>query len=71
LQTTAKILLIILRLQISRSRSTNTSSGIWRWYFNFGIYTRVYPKDSGLAAWSQNSKQNSSLPLDAVVPLFC
>jgi hypothetical protein len=33
--------------------------------------TRVYPKVSGLAAWSQNCKWYSSLPLSAVVSLFC
>jgi hypothetical protein len=30
-----------------------------------------YPKDSGLAAWIENCKWYSSLPLGAVVPLFC
>jgi hypothetical protein len=33
--------------------------------------TWVYPKVSGLAAWGENSKWYSSLPLDAVVSLFC
>jgi hypothetical protein len=33
--------------------------------------TRVYPKVSGLAAWSENSKWYSSLTLGAVVSLFC
>jgi hypothetical protein len=32
--------------------------------------TRVYPKVSGLAAWSENYKWYSSLPLGAVVLLF-
>jgi hypothetical protein len=32
--------------------------------------TRVYPKVSGLAAWSDNCKWYSSLPLVAVVSLF-
>jgi hypothetical protein len=32
---------------------------------------RVYPKVSGLAAWRENCKWCSSLPLDAVVSLFC
>jgi len=32
---------------------------------------RVYPKVSGLAAWSENCKWYSSLPLDAVVSPFC
>jgi hypothetical protein len=33
--------------------------------------TRVYAKVSGLAAWSENCKWYSSLPLDAVLSLFC
>jgi hypothetical protein len=33
--------------------------------------TMVYPKVSGLAAWSGNCKWYSSLPVDAVVLLFC
>jgi hypothetical protein len=32
--------------------------------------TRVYPIVSGLAAWSENCKWYSSLPLGAVVSLF-
>jgi hypothetical protein len=36
-----------------------------------GRCTRVYPKVSGLAAWSDNCKWYSSLPLGAVVLLFC
>jgi hypothetical protein len=31
----------------------------------------VYPKVSGLATWSENCKWYSSLPLGAVVSLFC
>jgi len=31
----------------------------------------VYPKVSGLAAWSKNYKWYSSLPLGAFVTLFC
>jgi hypothetical protein len=34
-------------------------------------HTRVYPKVSGLATWSENCKWSSSLPLSAVVSLFC
>jgi hypothetical protein len=34
-------------------------------------YTRVYSKVSGLAAWSENCKWYSSLPLGAVISLFC
>jgi hypothetical protein len=37
-------------------------------YFN---YKKVYPKVSELAAWSENCEWYSSLPLDAVVSLFC
>jgi hypothetical protein len=32
---------------------------------------RVYPKVSRLAVWSENCKWYSSLPLGAVVSLFC
>jgi hypothetical protein len=32
---------------------------------------RVYPKVSGLGAWRENCKWYSSLPLGAVVSLFC
>jgi hypothetical protein len=38
-----------------------------RWEDNM----KVYPKASGLTAWSENCKWYSSLPLDAVVSLFC
>jgi hypothetical protein len=36
-----------------------------------GFYTRVYPKVSGLAAWSENCKWYSFLPLGVVVYLLC
>jgi len=36
-----------------------------------GRPTTVYPKVSGLADWSENCKWYSSLPLGAVVSLFC
>jgi hypothetical protein len=32
---------------------------------------RVYPEASGMAAWSENCKWYRSLPLDAIVSLFC
>jgi hypothetical protein len=32
---------------------------------------RVYPKVSGMATWSENCKWYSSLPLGAIVSLFC
>jgi hypothetical protein len=35
------------------------------------LYKMVYPKVSGLAAWSENCKWYGSLPLGAVVSLFC
>jgi len=34
-------------------------------------YTKVYPKVSGPAAWSENCKWHSSLPLCAVVSILC
>jgi hypothetical protein len=34
-------------------------------------HMNMYPKVSGLAAWSENCKWYSSLPLDAGVSLFC
>jgi hypothetical protein len=37
----------------------------------FMVSKRVYPKVPGLAAWSENCKWYSSLPLGAVVSLFC
>jgi hypothetical protein len=39
--------------------------------YNTFRYTRVYPKVSELAAWSENCKWYSSLPLCAVVSLLC
>jgi hypothetical protein len=35
------------------------------------VSRRVYPKVSGLASWSENCKWYSTLPLGAVVSLFC
>jgi hypothetical protein len=34
-------------------------------------HTRVYPKVSGLAAWIENCEWYSSLPIGAVISLFC
>jgi hypothetical protein len=39
--------------------------------FQGAIRLSVYPKVSGLAAWRENCKWYSSLPLGAVVSLFC
>jgi hypothetical protein len=39
--------------------------------FSSICYTMVYPKVSGLASWSENWKWYNSVPLDAVVSLFC
>jgi len=38
---------------------------------SFIICTRVYPKASGPATWSENCKWYSFLPIDVVVSLFC
>jgi len=35
------------------------------------MVTKVYPKVSGLAAWTENCKWYSPLPLGGVVSLFC
>jgi hypothetical protein len=35
------------------------------------MYEGVSKKVSGLATWSKNCKWYSSLPLDAVISLFC
>jgi hypothetical protein len=35
------------------------------------VFLRMYPKVSGLASWSENCKCYSSLPLGAVISLFC
>jgi hypothetical protein len=48
-----------------------TSRRFSEYRYTVARYTRVYPKVSGLAAWSENCKWYSSLPLDAVVSLFC
>jgi hypothetical protein len=34
-------------------------------------HVRQYPKVSGLAAWSENCRWYTSLPLGAIVSLFC
>jgi hypothetical protein len=34
-------------------------------------YTKVYPKVSGLVAWSENCKWYSSLPIGVVIALLC
>jgi hypothetical protein len=38
---------------------------------SYVAYTRVYPKVSGLTAWSEYCKWYGSLALGAVVSLFC
>jgi hypothetical protein len=35
------------------------------------VRARMYPKVSGLAAWSEKCKWYSSLPVGAVLSLFC
>jgi hypothetical protein len=39
--------------------------------YSWNLRRRVYPKVSGMAAWSENCEWCSSLPLGAVVLLFC
>jgi hypothetical protein len=56
---------LLLVLQISLLKIQNKVSLYAR--FNMS----VYPKVSGLAAWSKNCKWYGSLPLGAVVSLFC
>jgi hypothetical protein len=52
-------------------RSDTYMRGVMRKYTRTHARTRVYPKDSGLAARSENCKWWSSLPPGAVVSLFC
>jgi hypothetical protein len=40
-------------------------------FVNIKTNTRMFPEVSGLAAWSENCKWCSSVPLGAVVSLFC
>jgi hypothetical protein len=48
------------------------SSRVWTGFSRLSVEFRSsYPKVSGLAAWSENSEWYSSLPLGAVVLLFC
>jgi len=58
----------LLKSQVSLN-SVNGSNGVAKtWKI---MNTRVYPKVSGMAAWSENCKWHSSLPVGAVVSLFC
>jgi hypothetical protein len=52
-------------------KEENTNDDECQQFFKIGEPTRVYPKLSGLDAWSENFKWYSSLPLGAVVSLFC
>jgi hypothetical protein len=64
-----KHIIIIIIIIIIKKRVT-----IWSCKQKINLhrrYTRVYPKVSGLASWSENCKWYSSLPLGAVVSLFC
>jgi len=54
-------------LELNERRSYHTHKSI----LTGTVYTRVYPKVSGPAAWSENCKWYSSLPQYAVVSLFC
>jgi hypothetical protein len=59
---------VVLEINIEKTKYTITSR-----HPNSGQNhnMKVYPKVSGLAAWSENCKCYSSLSLDAVVSLFC
>jgi hypothetical protein len=48
-----------------------TSLGMYVGREKYANNTRMYAKVSGLAAWNENCKWYSSLPLGAVVSLFC
>jgi hypothetical protein len=63
-------LVVIIHVNEKRCWGEHLSLREWatRGYWKF--ITRVYPKVSGLAAWSENCKWYSSLALDAVVSLF-
>jgi hypothetical protein len=56
-------------------RGTFVSKELEEFYVKRNFVIRIdmtmYPKVSGLAAWSENCKWHSSLPLGAVLPLFC
>jgi hypothetical protein len=51
------------------SNATGLNAGVWK--EEQIENARVYPEVSGMAAWSENCKWYSSLPLDAVVLLIC
>jgi hypothetical protein len=52
-------------------KSKNSGPDANRYLRNCDKYTRMHPTFSGLAAWSENCKWYSSLPLGGVVSLFC
>jgi hypothetical protein len=52
------------------SDTSNTETVIWNLSQRKEICKKVYPEVSGLAAWSENCKWYSSLPLGAVVSLL-
>jgi hypothetical protein len=54
----------------SNFRAICTLEGNYSKSFTVGRLARVYPKVFGLAAWSENCKWYSSLPLGAVVLVF-
>jgi hypothetical protein len=67
------ILFSHLSLGISRGllRSGFPTKILYAFLISCACCTRLYPKVSGLAAWSENCKWYSSLSLVAVVSLFC
>jgi hypothetical protein len=69
------LLVLVLRhihmRRIFRSRVKNLREAGEGCIMSFTTCARVYPKVSGLAAWNENCKWYSPLPLGAVVSLFC
>jgi hypothetical protein len=53
---------------IQASSEANSAEAV---YVQECLNMRVYPRVSGLAVWNENGKWYSSLPLGAVVLLFC
>jgi hypothetical protein len=72
LQNHSKTYFILFRIRKKcHSSARNLLSTTLYGIFSDMVHTRVYPKVSGVAAWRENCKWYSSLPLGAVVSLFC
>jgi hypothetical protein len=60
-----------IRIWSVNAQDSNNRDGKGKVLIHEVQHARVYLKVSGLAAWSDNCKCYSSLPLGAVVSLFC